>query len=299
MRCHALRRSRLRLDALRLAFLLTVLGITSPLRAEALDVVGVRTASTAQEGATLTLPRYDVPTDGLLVVRLGARGASSRSVRFDGEEMIHASSLEVSYFATLSAELFYLPVAAGASGPIEVAWSHDGTDQRALIAATVEGATDLAFARVYTGGEVRQDGRTGPNTAAATISSGGPAAILSAVTVFGSGIPESLGGTHVLDAHPTVPESRFHEVKVQGGHVLTTGPGDHTVGFQNTRPTGYMDYAMVVASFTRVPEPSLGTGLLFGALALATRGRRAQGKNAASFGSVASSGGSGIGSTRK
>ena len=78
----------------------------------------------------------------------------------------------------------------------------------------------------------------------------------------------------MLDDHPTVPESTFHEMKFQAGHVEADGPGSHTIGFQNTNPLGYMDYAMIVASFTQVPEPGFAAALGAGVVGLAALNRR-------------------------
>ena len=181
-------------------------------------------------------------------------------------EMIHASSLEVTYFTTVSVEMFYLPVQAGETGAIEVTWLNSGTDQRALVAATIEGATNLEVARVSTDGSPQQDDRVGPNLAQMQLDSTQDSALLSALTVFGSGVPEIVGPDHMLDDHPTVPESTFHEMKFQAGHIAANGPGTHTFGFQNTNALGYMDYAMIVTSFTQVPEP--------GFAAAATRWKR-------------------------
>lgn len=260
------------------AFLTTLLsilvmaGASSP--ALALDVVGVRAAATAREGSSLTLRDYVVPTDGLLVVRLGTRGSTSASVRFAGEEMIHAASMDVTYFTTLAVEMFYLPVTAGESGAIDVVWARSGTDQRGLVAATVEGATDLEFARVYTDGSVQQNGRIGPHRAQVDVAATRDSALLSAFTVLGAGIPAIVGGNHVLDGYPTVPETDFHDMKFLAGHVSSPGARAYSLGYRNTRATGYMDYAMIVASFTRVPEPSVGTGLLVGGMGLAGLKRR-------------------------
>ena len=251
-----------------LAFLLVTTTAT------ALEVLGVQSIATAEEGPALTLPQYTVPADGILVVRVGTHGGASNSVRFDGEEMIHASSLEVTYFTTVSVEMFYLPVQAGETGAIDVTWLNIGTDQRALVAATVEGATNLEVARVSTDGSPQQDDRVGPNLAQMQLDLTQDSALLSALTVFGSGVPEIVGPDHILDDHPTVPESTFHEMKFQAGHVAANGPGTHTIGFQNTNALGYMDYAMIVASFTQVPEPGFAAALGAGVAGLAALGRR-------------------------
>ena len=251
-----------------LAFLLVTTTAT------ALEVLGVQSIATAEEGPALTLPQYTVPADGILVVRVGTHGGASNSVRFDGEEMIHASSLEVTYFTTVSVEMFYLPVQAGETGAIEVTWLNSGTDQRALVAATIEGATNLEVARVSTDGSPQQDDRVGPNLAQMQLDSTQDSALLSALTVFGSGVPEIVGPDHMLDDHPTVPESTFHEMKFQAGHIAANGPGTHTFGFQNTNALGYMDYAMIVASFTQVPEPGFAAALGAGVAGLAALGRR-------------------------
>jgi len=255
------------------AFLASLLVFGSAVPTLAIDVVGVQAASTAVEGATLTMREYIVPVDGLLVVRVGARGSTSQTVRFAGEQMIHAASMEVTYFTTLSVEMFYLPVVAGESGAIDVVWGHSGTDQRGLVAATLEDATDLEFARVFTDGLVQQDGRTGPNLAQVDVASTRESVLLSAFTVLGSGIPEIVGARHALDGYPTVPESAFHDMKLQAGHMIATGAGNQRLGYRNTNPRGYMDYAMIVTSFTRVPEPSVGMSVLIGSVAIAAVGR--------------------------
>lgn len=143
--------------------------------------------------------------DGLLVLRIGTHGGASSSVRFDGEEMIHASSLEVTYSTTIAVEMFYLPVEAGEIGDIAVTWRRSGTDQRALVAATVAGASDLEIARVWTDGSRQGNGRIGPNVAEIQMNATGASALLSAFTAFGNGVPEIIGLDHVLDDHPTVP----------------------------------------------------------------------------------------------
>ncbi|MGB0620925.1 MAG: hypothetical protein ACPGVZ_15810 [Myxococcota bacterium] len=254
-----------------LASLVLLLGTTT---ATALEVLGVESASTAQEGPSLTLPQYTVPVDGLLVVRIGTHGGASNSVRFNGEEMIHASSLEVTYLTTIAVEMFYLPVEAGEVGDIAVTWRRNGTDQRALVAATVAGASDLEIARVWTDGSPQGNGRIGPNVAEIQMNATGASALLSAFTAFGNGVPEITGPDHVLDDHPTVPESTFHEMKFQAGHVEAPGASAHTIGFRNTNALGFMDYAMIVASFTAVPEPGFALTLGAGVAGLAAFGRR-------------------------
>ena len=188
--------------------------------------------------------------------------------------MIHAASTEVTYFATLSVEIFYLPVASGDAGAITVTYDSAGTDQRGLIAATIEGATALRTTRLFTDGAVAQEGRTGPNLATGRLATQGASVLLSAITVFGRGIPEAAGEGHVLDAHPTQPEIEFHEVKFQGGHRSAPNPASTSLGFRNTNPRGFMDYAMAVASFSAVPEPAFGAGLAAGSLLIGIAARR-------------------------
>lgn len=216
-----------------------------------LSVQNVQSAADASEGARIGLSNYRVPADGLLLVRIGAKGSVSQSVRFGGEEMIHAASTDVTYFATISVEMFYLPVRAGQSGAIQVDYGFDGTDAKGLIASTLVGVDRIARVQTLTDGAVEQDGRTGPNLAQYAMRTTGDGVVVSAFTDFGSGIPEAVGSGHALDGYPTVPESVFHELKVMGGHVIAPAAGDYTLGFRNTNPAGFMDYAMIVATFAR------------------------------------------------
>lgn len=215
-----------------------------------IEVSNVRSVATAVEGATLAMSTYTAPEDGLLVVRIGAKGSVSNSVRFDGQDMIHLSSLEVSYWTTVSVEMYYLPVVAGESGAIEVDYGFAGTDQKAIIAATLVGADTVESVQTFTDGETFSDGRTGPNRAEYSFSTTDESVILTVLTDHGRGIPAEIGVGHLLDAHPTVPEADFHETKVLGGHVMAPVPGTYTLGYQNTDPMGYMDYVMIVAAFS-------------------------------------------------
>ena len=216
----------------------------------ALAVANVQAVADEREGATLTMSSYTVPADGFLIVRLGAKGSTSISVRFGGVDMVHVTSLEVSYFTTVSVEMFYLPVVSGQSGAIEVDYGFTGTDAKAMIAATLPGVDRLDRVQTYTDGESFSDGRTGPNIAEGFYSVSNASVILSVLTDHGRGIPAESGLGHLLDSHPTVPESAFHESKVLAGHVLASQPGSHTLGYRNTDPLGHMDYVMIIASFS-------------------------------------------------
>ena len=66
----------------------------------------------------------------------------------------------------------------------------------------------------------------------------------------GSAAVENVQSTAEWREGPTVPETDYHEMKLQTGHVDASSPGDHTLGFQNTRATGYMDYALILAVFS-------------------------------------------------
>lgn len=213
-------------------------------------VSGVLAVADAAEGATLRLDTYTAPADGLLVVRIGARGSTSQSVTFAGEDMIHVSSMEVTYWATMSVEMFYLPVRSGDSGAIEVDYGFAGTDEKGIIAATLPGADAVVAVQTYTGGEVNQDGRTGPNLVQPAFASPEASVVLTAFTDVGSGIPTVVGAGHVMDAHPTVPESVFHETKVMAGHAIAPAAGTTAIGYRNTFSSGFMDYVMIVAAFS-------------------------------------------------
>jgi len=212
-------------------------------------VRGIESFASPREGATLRMPSYTAPANGLLLVRIGARGSVSQSVTFAGRQMMHVSSMEVTYFDTLSTEMFYLPVLAGESGAIAIDYGFSGTDEKGLIAATLVGVTRLASVQTYTDGEVTQANRIGPNLAQAAFATPASGVVMSGVTILGAGIPAIVGAGHDLDGYPTVPESDYHQSKVLAGHVLAPSPGTYTLGYQNTRPTGYMDYAMIIASF--------------------------------------------------
>ncbi|MGB0619537.1 MAG: DUF4215 domain-containing protein [Myxococcota bacterium] len=206
-------------------------------------VENVQSTAEWREGPTLTMSNYVVPGDGLLVVRIGAHAGVSDSVTFAGEEMIHVSSVEVTYSTTTSVEMFYLPVTAGESGAIVVDYVRPGTDQRGMVVSTLTGVDTIELFQNSNGG--------GPNLAQDTVTTTrANSVILSAFTDFGDGIPEEVGTAHVLDGYPTVPETDYHEMKLQTGHVDASSPGDYTLGFQNTRATGYMDYALILAVFS-------------------------------------------------
>ena len=206
-------------------------------------VENVQSTAEWREGPTLTMANYVVPENGLLVVRIGAHAGVSDSVTFDGEEMIHISSVEVTYATTISVEMFYLPVSAGDAGPIVVDYVRSGTDQRGMVVATLTGVDTVELFQNSNGG--------GPNLAQDTITTTrADALVLSAFTDFGDGIPEEVGTGHVLDGYPTVPETDYHEMKLQAGHVEAASPGDYTLGYQNTRATGYMDFALILAVFS-------------------------------------------------
>ena len=165
------------------------------------------------------------------------------AVTFAGEEMIHLSSLEVTHATTISVEMFYLPVTAGDSGAIVVDYGFTGTDQKALVASTLVGVDTIETLQSSNAG--------GPNLAEDTITTTRPdSLILSVFTAYGSGITEEVGVSHVLDAFPTVPETDFHEMKMQTGHINATAPGSFTLGYQNTRASGYMDHVMLLAVFS-------------------------------------------------
>lgn len=207
------------------------------------SVTAVQSAATHIEGPLLTMPNYTVPEDGLLVVRIGAAAGLSDAVTFAGEEMIHLSSLEVTHARTISVEMFYLPVTAGDSGEIVVDYGFAGTDQKALVASTLVGVDTIETLQSSNAG--------GPNLAEDTITTTRPdSLVLSVFTAFGSGITEEVGVSHVLDAFPTVPETDFHEMKMQTGHIDATAPGSFTLGYQNTRASGYMDHVMLLAVFS-------------------------------------------------
>ena len=252
--------------------------------ANAAEVSHVQSVADAREGATLTMSRYDVPGDGLLVVRIGAKGPLSKSVTFNGQEMVRVAALGASYFTSISAEMYYLPVAASDSGSIEVDYGFSGTDGKAIIAATLLGVDTFDHMKTYTDGETFSEGRTGPNLAEFPNPASQDSVILSVFTDHGRGIPAETGVGHVLDAHPTTPESVFHETKVLAGHVMTPLPGTYSLGFRNTDPLGHMDYVMIVAAFssssspspTPVPSGGLTSYLLMslGLLALGTQRRK-------------------------
>lgn len=247
-----------------LGILAAVIGcIALESRADQAPVAGVASQATASEGQTLVLGEYVVPVDGVLVVRLGAQGRLSESVTFAGVEMLHASSLEATYAATLSAEIFYLPVQAGQAGPIVATYLAPGTDAKSLVAVTLPGEHALAETQSETAG--------GPNLAELEISAAADAVVLSSITIHGNGIPAISGAGHTLDGYPTVPETIFHEMKHLGGHLAPGASGGHTVSYQNTRPTGWMDYALIAAAFTPVPEPGFWVGIWVGCVALAGR----------------------------
>ncbi len=207
------------------------------------SVTAVQSAATHVEGPILTMPSYTVPEDGLLLVRIGAAAGLSSSVTFGGEEMIHISSVEVTHARTISVEMFYLPVTAGRSGAIVVDYDFSGTDQKALVASTLVGVDTVET--------IQSSNAGGPNLAEDTIATTrGDSLILSVFTAFGSGITEEVGVDHVLDAFPTVPDADFHEMKMQAGHVNATAPGSFTLGYQNTRASGYMDHVMMLAVFS-------------------------------------------------
>lgn len=63
-------------------------------------------------------------------------------------------------------------------------------------------------------------------------------------------------------------------MKFQAGHVEAPGASTHTIGYRNTNALGFMDYAMIVASFTAVPEPGFALPLGAGVAGLAAFGRR-------------------------
>ena len=212
-------------------------------------VRGIESFASHLEGATLRMPSYTAPANGLLLVRIGARGSVSQSVTFAGRQMMHVSSMEVTYFSTLSSEMFYLPVLAGESGAIEIDYGFSGTDEKGMIAATLTGVTRLASVQTYTDGEVTQANRVGPNLAQAAFTTPTTGVVMSGVTILGAGIPTIVGAGHALDGYPTVPEADYHQSKVLAGHVLAPSAGIHTIGYQNTRPTGYMDYVMIIAAF--------------------------------------------------
>lgn len=217
----------------------------------AIEVRNIRSVADVAEGATITMSNYTAPADGLLVVRIGAKGSVSESVMFDGVDMIHVSSLEVSYSTSISVEMYYLPVAAGESGAIEVDYGFTGTDGKAIIAATLLGVDRLERVQTFTDGETFSEGRSGPNLAEYSLSTSNESVILSVLTDHGRGIPAETGLGHLLDAHPTVPEAVFHETKVMAGHVTAPLPGDYSLGYRNTDPLGYMDYVMIVAAFSQ------------------------------------------------
>ena len=209
-------------------------------------MTAVQSAASHIEGPLLTMPNYTVPEDGLLLVRIGAAAGLSDSVTFGGEQMIHISSVEVTYATTISVEMFYLPVTAGDSGAIVVDYDFSGTDQKALVASTLVGVDTIETLQSTNAG--------GPNLAEDTITTTRPdSLVLSVFTTYGNGITEEVGVGHVLDAFPTVPEADFHEMKMQTGHVDATVPGSFTLGYQNTRASGYMDHVMLLAVFSSTP----------------------------------------------
>lgn len=213
------------------------------------------------------MSRYTVPADGLLVVRIGAKGSLSQSVTFDGQPLIRVSSMDATYFASISVEMYYLPVTYGQSGAIEVDYGFSGTDGKAIIAATLVGVDTLDRVQTFTDGETFSEGRTGPNLAQYSLSAASESVILSVFTDHGRGIPAETGVGHILDAHPTVPEADFHETKVLAGHVMAAGPGDYPLGYRNTDGLGHMDYVMILAAFSSssavaVPSGGLASRLL-------------------------------------
>lgn len=214
----------------------------------------IQSTATHIEGPSLSLPGYVVPEDGVLVVRNGVRGSEPISVTFGGIEMLELESVQVSYSGVaLAVGVYYLDVTAGEVGDIEVTYLSHGTDQKAITASTLVG--------MDTFGEVVVTSANGPNLALGTIF--GEDLVLSAAMMYGSGIPEER--FHVLDSYDTVPLALFHEMKFQTGSLEMQVPNtDVTLGFENTRATGYMDHAMVLVT---VPEPDTTLSLFAGVLA--------------------------------
>ena len=240
-------------------FTLLVLLVATPSMA-VVTQENVQSTATHIEGPALSLPGYVVPDDGVLVVRTGVRGFEPISVTFDGIEMIELESVQTNYNVALAVGVYYLDVMAGDVGDVVVTYLSTGTDQKAITVSTLVGMD--AF------GEIVVTSANGPNLALGTIF--GEDLVLSAAMMYGSGIPEER--FHTLDSYDTVPETLFHEMKFQTGSLEMLVPNTNvTLGFENTRETGYMEHAMILVS---VPEPRVSLALLVGSLALLALGRR-------------------------
>jgi hypothetical protein len=220
----------------------------------------VQSTATHIEGPVLSLTGYVVPEDGVLVVRNGVRGFEPISVTFDGVEMIELESFQTNYNVALTVGFYYLDVTAGDVGDIVVTYLSNGTDQKAITASTLVGMDSF--------GENVLTSANGPNLALGTIF--GEDLVLSAAMMYGSGIPEER--FHVLDSYDTVPETLFHEMKFQTGSLEMLVPNTNvTLGYENTRETGYMEHAMILVS---VPEPDVSLATAVALLAVIGIARR-------------------------
>ena len=224
---------------------------------KAIELTNVQSAADYQEGAVLSLPGYFVQDDGLLIVRVGVRGNPPSSVTFSGVPLDLVDSVEFTDTVKISTEIRSLPVIAGEVGEIRVTWASTGTDQKGLVAATLVDADTLLDTAVSVA--------AGPNTVRQAILTTYPdTMILTAFTDFGNGIPAILD--HTLDGYPTVPEADqfgngFHEMKFMAGHLIAEEPGYYDPGYENTYLPGYMDHAMITATY--VPEPDIEAALLY------------------------------------
>lgn len=218
-----------------------------------IGVLNIESAASAINGDSLRIASYTVPADGVLVVRGGAAGTPVQSVTFGGEPLTAvASHDEPDYWFAISADMYWMPVAAGQSG--EIAWDYQPgewtTRRRAMIALTISGVDEVHALVTTSDGLGTNEGRTGPTAAQLEITTTQEAVILSTFTSNGWGPSELTGLGHTLDAYPTIPLEEYHSTRVYGGHAQV-GPGTVTLGFENTEDIGWFDYVLFVAAFTR------------------------------------------------
>ena len=244
-------------------FLLCLISLTVSQTAHAdhhHQVLNIQSDAFAFKGRnSLSIPSYTVPVDGILVVRGGAWGPTVQTVRFNGVDMNPVASMSQPYWLTISADMYWLPVTAGQSGTIE--WNYSSNVQRmGLIAMTLSGVDQLGNVQTFT---VGQSTVGGPNLAEHQLTTTEDSIILSGFTSNGAGPSALTGPGHILDAFPTVPITDFHSTRVYGGHVIS-GPGTHTLGFQNTEAiSGWFHYILILAEFRAGMNPNVNeTGVI-------------------------------------
>jgi len=231
------------------------------LPASAVSLQNIQSIATPDEGSTLVLGNYVGPEDGILLVRTGVKGRNPTSATFAGIPLETVEALYLPYEFETSVAMYTLPVLAGDSGDVVLSYASSGTDHRGMTVATMEGVEGLEA--------VSTEFAEGPNLAATTIDTGQTGSlVVSAFATHSRGIPEEWGAGHVLDGYPTQPEVVYHQMKFLAGSIEAGAPGPYTLGFQNTRPDGYQDFGLIVASFTAAPEPGFGVALAVGAFAL-------------------------------